>query len=114
MNILCLVDKTCVPCRGDTPSLDHQEVEKLLAELGHDWKINGQGHLQKKYTCKGFMGAMDFANKVAVIAEQEAHHPDLIIAWGRCEVEVWTHKIKGLSENDFILAAKIEAEFNKN
>ena len=107
MEKVYLIDKVCVPCQGGVPPLDQTTVEKLLAELGKDWKINDVGHLYKQYLFDDFMQALVFANKIAEIAEKEAHHPDLTIAWGKCAVEIWTHKINGLTESDFILAAKI-------
>jgi 4a-hydroxytetrahydrobiopterin dehydratase len=103
-----LSEKKCVPCQGDTPALDQDQSQKLLIELKSDWQINASGHLYKSYRFKNFMNAMEFANKIAMVAEEEAHHPDLSISWGLCFVEIWTHKINGLTESDFILAAKIE------
>jgi 4a-hydroxytetrahydrobiopterin dehydratase len=103
-----LSSKHCVPCEGGVPPLDAQEIAKLLADLQHDWQVNNIGHLYKHYEFKNFMDAMSFANEIALIAEEEGHHPNLIISWGACDVEIWTHKIDGLSESDFILAAKIE------
>ena len=111
-NNICLTDKTCIPCHGGIPALKKEVAEKLLIELGNDWSINKDGHLYKQYKFADFMSAINLANKIAKIAEKEAHHPDLTIAWGSCLVEIWTHKINGLSESDFILAAKIEAITN--
>lgn len=104
----CLMNKSCTPCKGGVPPLTLKEVEKLLKELRNGWVLNDAGHLYKRYQFKDFMGPMAFANKVAEIAENEAHHPDLKISWGLCTIEIWTHKINGLTESDFILAAKIE------
>lgn len=109
MDKRCLINRTCVPCQGGVPPLDRLIAEKLLAEIGTGWKINDTGHLYKKYLFNDFQQSLDFANRIAQIAEKEAHHPDLTIAWGKCVVEIWTHKINGLTESDFILAAKIEA-----
>ena|SRR3990167_11565661 len=109
MKKICLIDKVCVPCQGGVPPLDQTTIKKLLTELEADWKINSIGHLYKQYLFEDFMQSVGFANKIAEIAEKEAHHPDLTIAWGKCVVEIWTHKINGLTESDFILAAKIEA-----
>jgi 4a-hydroxytetrahydrobiopterin dehydratase len=105
----CLANKACIPCQGGVPPLTTQEVEKLLQKLRNGWTLNATGHLYKEYSLDGFIGPMSFANKIAGIAEKEAHHPDLRISWGTCTVEIWTHKINGLTESDFILAAKIEA-----
>lgn len=109
MNSTFLLNKTCVPCQGGQPSMDKTAATQILSELGGQWEINDHGHLAKSYRFKNFMDAMNFANKIAELAEKEGHHPDLAISWGSCRVELWTHKINGLSENDFILAAKIEA-----
>jgi 4a-hydroxytetrahydrobiopterin dehydratase len=104
----CLVNKSCSPCQGGIPPLEENNVQKLLMELRSEWALNDSGHLYKEYIFKDFRGPMAFAQKIAEIAEIEAHHPDLRIGWGICSVEIWTHKIDGLTESDFILAAKIE------
>lgn len=104
-----LVSKSCIPCQGGTPPLSKSETNSLLMQLANDWILNDAGHLYKLLNFKNFMAAMDFANKIAELAEKEAHHPDLTIAWGKCGIEIWTHKINGLTESDFILAAKIDA-----
>jgi 4a-hydroxytetrahydrobiopterin dehydratase len=109
MENTCLIHKKCVPCQGGVPPLEDAVSQQLLAQLGEGWHITDKGHLKKTYIFNDFMGPMTYANKIALLAEQEAHHPDLTIAWGRCSVEIWTHKINGLTESDFILAAKIEA-----
>jgi 4a-hydroxytetrahydrobiopterin dehydratase len=103
----CLLDKTCTPCQGGVPPLPANTTSKLLLELGDGWVINESGQLYKEYNFNNFIEAMEFANKVADCAEKEAHHPDLTITWGKCTIRIWTHKINGLTENDFILAAKI-------
>ena len=105
---VCLIDKSCIPCMGGVPPLDITVANKLLAEVGNGWKINEAGHLFKEYKFDDFMGPLAFANKIAELAEAEAHHPDITIAWGKCSIEIWTHKINGLAESDFILAAKIQ------
>lgn len=104
-----LQDRRCVPCQGGVPPLGPQAVAELLDQLKGGWIVNERGHLYKRYGFHDFRGAIGFANEIAIIAEREGHHPDLTLSWGLCAVEVWTHKIKGLSESDFILAAKIEA-----
>lgn len=103
-----LADHACVPCRGGVPPLPRARTEELLAELGGAWRLNAAGHLERAYGFRDFAGAMAFANGVAEIAEAESHHPDLHVRWGECVVEIWTHKISGLTESDFYLAAKIE------
>jgi len=108
-----LVNKSCSPCdRGILP-LTSDKIKNLLEELGNNWALNSAGHLYKEYIFTNFMASMVFANKIAVIAEAEDHHPDLKIAWGMCAVEIWTHIVDGLTENDFILAAKIEVSYDK-
>ena len=105
---VCLSKKSCVPCRGGVPSLNSEEIKKFLNELSSEsWFLNDKGHLCRTFVFEDFLGPVDLVNKITVIAEQEGHHPDLKIAWGSCEVEIWTHKINGLTESDFILAAKI-------
>ena len=109
----CLIHKKFVPCEGGMPPLTDSIAQELLGQLGHGWRITEAGHLQKAYVFKNFIESMMYANIIALIAEREAHHPDLTIAWGHCDVEIWTHKINGLTESDFILAAKIEAFYDK-
>ena len=103
----CLLNKNCIPCQGGIPPLSRETASKLLLELTNGWSINESSHLYKEYSFSNFMEAMSFANKVAELAEREAHHPDLTITWGKCIIRIWTHKINGLTESDFILAAKI-------
>jgi len=104
----CLSKKHCTPCQGKAPPLSKQIISELLLKLGNDWSINDASHLYKVYLFNDFADAMNFANAVSIIAEKEAHHPNLTISWGKCAVEIWTHKIEDLTENDFILAYKIE------
>jgi 4a-hydroxytetrahydrobiopterin dehydratase len=108
MNEACLLNKKCLPCEGGVPALSEPAIQKLLSELKSEWTINTAGHLSKKYTFDNFVEAMDFAREITIIAESEGHHPDLHIGWGYCAVELWTHAVNGLTENDFIVAAKIE------
>ena len=103
-----LAEQHCVPCRGGVPPLADDVAARLLAQLRGAWRINAAGHLAARYDFPDFLGAMGFANAIAEIAEAEQHHPDLTVRWGACEVEIWTHKIDGLTESDFVLAAKIE------
>ena len=103
-----LADERCVPCLGGTPPMQQHRAEALLQGLQVGWQLNEHGHLERTYKFKNFRQAMAFANKVAERAEVEGHHPDLYIAWGRCRVEVWTHKIRGLTESDFYFAAKAD------
>ena len=109
MNKTGLINKSCVPCQGGMLPLGQVLTQNLLAELNAGWIINETGHLYKTYEFRDFMEAMDFAHKIAEVAEKESHHPNVTIAWGECSLEIWTHKIFGLTESDFVLAAKIEA-----
>ena len=102
-----LAQKKCVPCRGGVPPLKGKELDKLFSELGKDWEVVNEHHLKKEFQFKNFREALDFTNKIGELAEEEGHHPDIYLAWGRVTVTIWTHKIDGLTESDFILAAKI-------
>ncbi len=102
-----LADKQCVPCRGGVPPLADERARELLDELGGGWTLDDDGHLAREYRFDNFVDALAFANRVGEIAEEQSHHPDLYVAWGKCRVEIWTHKINGLTESDFYLAAKI-------
>ena len=83
----------------------------VLGEIEPGWQLNAEGHLERVYPFKNFVQALEFANKAGAIAEKEGHHPDLHVAWGKCKVEIWTHKIKGLTESDFYMAAKMDRAF---
>lgn len=106
-----LADNKCVPCRGGVPPLPPARVQELLKEVGRGWALNKESHIERLYTFKDFAQALAFVNKVGAVAEAEGHHPDLYLAWGKCKVEIWTHKISGLTESDFYLAAKADREF---
>tara|TARA_Y100000768_G_scaffold384958_1_gene370025 strand:- start:36 stop:368 length:333 start_codon:yes stop_codon:yes gene_type:complete len=98
----------CEPCSGNTPKLNFDEISKYLSKL-NNWTVNdNQEMIFKKFKFNNFTKALDFTNKVGVLAEKEGHHPDISIGWGYCLVMVHTHAIKGLSINDFILASKID------
>ena len=109
---MSLAQKHCVPCRGGVPPLKGAELENLKAQLT-GWDVVDEHHLSKTYTFPDFQKALDFVNRVGAIAEEEGHHPDLYLSWGKTRVEVWTHKINGLTESDFILAAKIDQILQK-
>jgi 4a-hydroxytetrahydrobiopterin dehydratase len=102
-----LHQKKCIPCTEGTPPLKGPALEKLANELGSGWKVIDQHYLEKDFKFKNFREALAFTNKVGELAEQEGHHPDILLGWGRVKVTFWTHKIGGLSESDFIMAAKI-------
>jgi 4a-hydroxytetrahydrobiopterin dehydratase len=95
---------------GESP-LKALRARELLKELGQGWTLNGKGHSERRYTFKDFAQALAFVKKVGAVAEAEGHHPDLYLAWGKCKIGIWSHKIKGLTESDFILAAKAEQQF---
>ncbi len=101
-----LTQKKCVPCEAGTLPLEEPKTNELLKEL-QTWQLK-EGHLYKKFKFKNFVDAMKFVNKIAEIAENEGHHPDFCVHYNKVEIELWTHAIKGLSENDFIVAAKID------
>jgi 4a-hydroxytetrahydrobiopterin dehydratase len=103
-----LAKKHCIPCRGGVPPLEHGEVRRLLNDLGGGWKAVDNHHLEKSYAFDDFEQALGFTNRVGAIAESEGHHPDIYLAWGRVRLRIWTHKIDGLTESDFILAAKAD------
>ncbi len=102
-----LTQKKCVPCEGGVPSLDKATVERLLTQVS-GWSLQGKW-ITKEFKFKNFVLAMKFVDRVADIAEQEGHHPDIHIHYNLVRFDIWTHAIDGLSENDFILAAKIDA-----
>jgi len=106
-----LAKNECLPCKGDVPPLKGSELTPLHDELGHDWELVNEHHLTRAYAFKGYGPAVTFTNSVAAIAEQQMHHPDILLAWGKVEVTIWTHKIDGLTQSDFYFAAKVEAAF---
>ena len=109
---MSLADNTCVPCRGGVPPLGPEKIQDLLGQLDTGWTLNAQGHIEKTYTFDNFADALAFTNRVGNVAELEGHHPDIYLAWGKCKVEIWTHKIQGLTESDFYLAAKADRAFH--
>jgi 4a-hydroxytetrahydrobiopterin dehydratase len=104
-----LSKKKCIPCSKKCSPLKGEELKYFFKQLSPGWKIDDKHHLEKEYAFKDFVEALSFTNKVGAIAEQEGHHPDIYLSWGLVKVILWTHKINGLSENDFILAAKCDA-----
>ncbi len=103
-----LAGEKCVPCRGGVPALKGDDLRALQDELGGGWRVVNDHHLEKEYTFPDFAQALAFTNAVGAIAEEEGHHPDIHLAWGKVRVTTWTHKIDGLTRSDFVLAAKIE------
>lgn len=105
-----LTQKSCVPCRGGVPPLKGEELARLQAELP-EWQVVDEHHLRRTFSFPDFASALGFVNRAGAIAEQEGHHPDLGLSWGKVDVTTYTHKIDGLTESDFILAAKIEEAY---
>jgi 4a-hydroxytetrahydrobiopterin dehydratase len=102
-----LADKTCVPCKGGVPPLDAAAIEVFLPQLD-GWQVVDGRKLTKRYRFSDFASALAFVNRIGAIAEEQGHHPDIALAWGKVGVEIWTHKINGLTESDFIFAAKCD------
>ncbi len=105
-----LAEGTCIPCRGGVPPLKGEELDALQEKLGNGWQIINEHHLEKEYIFADFRQALDFTVKVGEVAENQGHHPDIYLAWGKVKLTIWTHKIDGLTESDFILAAKVDQE----
>ena len=104
-----LAAKQCVPCRGGVPPLKGADLAALQTELGGDWQVIDEHHLEKTYRFDDFRQALDFTVRVGEMAEEQDHHPDIFLAWGKVTVTIWTHKIDGLTESDFVFAAKADA-----
>jgi 4a-hydroxytetrahydrobiopterin dehydratase len=105
-----LASKTCVPCRGGVPALKGKELDEVYRQLPQstNWKIVNEHHISRTFTFPDFKQALDFVNRVGTLAEEQGHHPDILLTWGKAEITLWTHKVDGLSESDFIMAAKID------
>lgn len=106
-----LKDSTCVPCRGGIPPLTDAVIAELLREVP-EWRVvevGGVRRITREYAFRNFREALDFTIRVGELAEEQDHHPDIHLAWGKVRIEVWTHKIRGLHRNDFILAARSDA-----
>jgi 4a-hydroxytetrahydrobiopterin dehydratase len=104
-----LASMECVPCRGGIPPLTHEEIAPYLVDLGNDWEVVDDHHLTKEFRFTNFREALDFTNRVGALAEDVGHHPDIELSWGRVRLTVFTHKIGGLHEADFVFAAKADA-----
>lgn len=109
-----LAKQQCIPCRGGVPPLSGAQLEATHRMLGHDWLCVNEHHLEKEYRFKNFADALAFTNEVGAIAEEQNHHPDILTTWGKTKVTIWTHKIDGLTESDFIFAAKVEEAYKAN
>ena len=107
---MSLAAKTCVPCRGGVPPLKGKEqadMHKQLPEWAH-WTVANEHHITRTYTFPDFKQSLVFVNRVGALAEEQGHHPDILLTWGKAQITLWTHKIDGLTESDFVLAAKAE------
>jgi 4a-hydroxytetrahydrobiopterin dehydratase len=102
-----LAHRECVPCRGGAPPLSAEQIAPLLTQLV-GWSVVDHHHLSKSYQLPDFASALAFVNRVGEVAERNGHHPDVALSWGKVRLDLWTHKIDGLSESDFVLAAKCD------
>jgi 4a-hydroxytetrahydrobiopterin dehydratase len=102
-----LADKTCVPCKGDVPPLAGAELESLSRQLP-EWEVVDGHHLRREFRFRNFREALEFVNRVGELAEEQGHHPDVDFGWGHAGITIFTHKIDGLTESDFVLAAKVD------
>lgn len=103
-----LAKRECVPCRGDVPPLKGPALAALLEQLDNGWQVIDEHHLEKEYRFKNFREALEFTLRIGELAEAQGHHPDIYLAWGKVKLTIWTHKINGLTESDFIFAAKAD------
>ena len=103
-----LAERQCVPCQGGVPPLKGEALARLAGELDGGWQVIAEHQLEKEYLFKNFREALTFTNKVGELAEAQGHHPDIYLAWGKVKLTIWTHKINGLTESDFVLAAKAD------
>lgn len=103
-----LASKECIPCKGDVPALKGNALKDFERKLGNGWRVVNEHHLEKEFAFKNFRDALAFTNRVGDLAEGQGHHPDIYLTWGKAKVTIWTHKVDGLTESDFVLGAKIE------
>lgn len=104
-----LAQKECVPCKGGVPPLNGTELTALQEQLGGDWQVVAGHQLEKEYRFNDFRTALAFTNRIGELAEAQGHHPDIHLSWGKVKLVIWTHKIDGLTESDFIFAAKADS-----
>ncbi len=102
-----LAERSCIPCRGGVPPLTPEQYSPFLADVPQ-WKVVSNHHLSRNFIFKDFKSALDFTNRAGDVAEEQGHHPEITVGWGHALVEIWTHKIDGLTESDFVLAAKLD------
>lgn len=108
-----LSKKKCISCSAGTPPMKGKEIDHFKKQLGNDWHVIENHHLEKEYTFSTYRKALTFTNRLGELAEREGHHPEIWLSFGKVKVQLWTHKIDGLSENDFILAAKCDEQLEK-
>ncbi len=102
-----LASKSCVPCKGGVPPMKGDELERMMKQVP-EWKAVNEHHITRTFKFPDFKQALEFVNRVGELAEQQGHHPDILLKWGQAEITMWTHKIDGLTESDLIMAAKID------
>ena len=103
-----LTKKSCVPCEGGVDPLKGDKLQEYARLIHEDWSVVDEHHLVREFSFTDFVSALEFTNRAGAIAEEEGHHPDILVSYGKAVVTIWTHAIDGISENDFILAAKID------
>jgi 4a-hydroxytetrahydrobiopterin dehydratase len=103
-----LAEKDCIPCKDGVSPLKGDHLARLASALGGGWQVVAEHQLEKEYQFRDFREALTFTNKVGALAEAQGHHPDIYLTWGKVKLTVWTHKINGLTESDFVLAAKAD------
>jgi 4a-hydroxytetrahydrobiopterin dehydratase len=106
--MVALAEKDCVACKGGVPALKGNDLDRIRSELNPGWQVVQEHHLEREFKFPDFRQALDFTNRVGQLAEEQQHHPDIYLSWGKVKVTIWTHKIDGLTESDFVLAAKID------
>jgi 4a-hydroxytetrahydrobiopterin dehydratase len=102
-----LSDKNCVPCHGGVPALTAGQVSEIKSEVPF-WSVVENHHLERTFRFPDFVTALAFVNRIGALAEEQGHHPDILLAWGKVAVTIWTHAVNGLTESDFVLASKID------
>ena len=105
---MSLADRHCTPCKGGTPPLKGESLQSLYRQLSPGWTLIEEKRIEKEYPFKNFLDALNFTNEVGKVAEKEGHHPEIHLGWGKVKLLIWTHKVGGLTESDFILAAKCD------
>jgi 4a-hydroxytetrahydrobiopterin dehydratase len=103
-----LADQKCIPCSIGTPPLEGEELDSYYQQISDEWQLVEKHHLERKFTFKNFRQALDFTNEIGELAEKEGHHPDIALSWGKVVLTLYTHKIDGLSDADFVFAAKVD------